>query len=273
MPIRSAFESYVRRNSARQPAVLPRRLNQQRLMQEGTVLRGATRLIVVWLTLAAPAVAQVSAAAQPEPQVVVTTGEGVIRRAPDRAWVTISAESRARTPREAQKINADAMSAVMARLKSSGLQPDAIQTSSYDLQPEFDYANGRQTLRGYVARNSVQVRVDDLPRLGEILDASVGSGATSISSIRFDMRDRTAAEREALRLAVADARARADAAASGAGMRVDRVLRIEEQRSVGVPQPRPMVMAMRAEGAETTTPIAAGELDIRAQVTLTAAIR
>ncbi len=234
---------------------------------------GASKLIVAWFALAAPAVAQVNPPQAPEPPVVVTTGEGMIKRAPDRAWVTISAESRARSPREAQKMNAEAMSAVMARLKSSGLQGDAVQTSSYDLQPEFDYVNGRQTLRDYVARNSLQVRVDDLPRLGDILDASVGSGATAVSGVRFDLRDRTAAEREALKLAVADARARAEAAVSGAGMRVDRVVRIEEQRSGPMPPPRPVIMAMRAEAAEPATPIAPGELEIRAQVTLTATIR
>lgn len=235
---------------------------------------GATRVVLAWLALAAPAFAQVPAPQALEPSVVVTSGEAVIKHAPDRAWVTITAESRARAPREAQRMNADAMSAVLAKLKSFGLQPDAIQTSSYGVQPEYDYVNGRQTLRGYVARNSVDVRVDDLARLGEIMDASVASGATSIAGVRFDLRDRTAAERDALKQAVADARARADAAASGAGMRVDRILRIEEQRMGQVPPPRPLVMtAMRAEAAEPTTPIAPGELEIRSQVTLTAAIK
>ncbi len=233
---------------------------------------GALGLIVAWLALGAPALAQVAPHA-PEAPVVVTTGEAVIKRVPDRAWVTITAESRARTPREAQRLNAEAMSSVMARLKSFALEPNAIQTSSYGVQPEYDYANGRQTLRGYAARNSVEVRVDDLARLGEIMDAAVASGATSVAGVRFDLRDRTAAERDALKQAVADAKARADAAASGAGMRVDRVLRIEEQRSGPMPPPRPLVMAMRAEGAEATTPIAPGELEIRSQVTLTAAIR
>ena len=142
-----------------------------------------------------------------EGPVTVTTGEGSVKRAPDRAWVTVSAESRAKSPREAQKLNADAMSAVLQKLKGAGLRGDAIQTRGYDLQPEFDYNNGRQTLRGYVARNSVEVRVDDLPSLGEILEQAVSSGATSVSGVRFDLKDRAAAEREALRLAVADARA------------------------------------------------------------------
>jgi len=205
--------------------------------------------------------------------VIVTSGEGVVKAAPDRVWVSIAAESRARNPKEAQRANADAMSAVMQKLKTAGLPPDAIRTTSYDLQPEFDYANGRQTLRGYVARNMVEVRVDDVARAGDILDAAVGSGATSVSGVRFDLKDRVGAEREALRLAVADARSRADAAASGAGLRVDRIVRIEEQRGVS-PEPRPQVMMRQmAMEADRQTPITPGELEVRATVTLTTSIR
>jgi len=167
--------------------------------------------IAMLVTASSPARAQ-----QPPPpdqSVVITNGVGVIKRAPDRAFVNIAAESRAKTPAEAQKLNADAMGAVLQKIKGMGLAPEAIRTSGYELQPEFDYANNRQTLRGYVARNSVEVRVDDFPKLGEVLDAAVGAGATSVSGVRFDLKDRTGAEQAALKAAVADARSQADAAA------------------------------------------------------------
>jgi hypothetical protein len=119
----------------------------------------------------------------------------------------------------------------------------------------------------------VEVRVDALPRLGEIIDLAVGSGATMVSGVRFDLQDRTGAEGEALRLAVADARRRAAAAASGADMKVVGIVRIEEHRSSVTPPPRPLI-GMRAEMAqERITPVAPGELEIRSAVTLTAAIR
>jgi uncharacterized protein len=206
--------------------------------------------------------------------VVVTMGEGVIKRAPDRAWVTIAAESRAKTPAEAQKLNADAMSAVMQKLKGVGLPAEAIRTAAYELRPEFDYANNRQTLRGYVARNAVEVRVDDLPKLGEVLDLAVGAGATSVSGIRFDLKDRASAEQVALQRAVSDARAQADTAAQAAGLRVERVVRIDVHRDTSMPPPRPM-MAMRSEMAVMSTepPMAPGELEIKATVTITAVIR
>lgn len=166
------------------------------------------------------------------------------------------------------------MTAVLAKLKAAGLAGDAIRTVAYDLQPEFDYANNRQTLRGYLARNAVEARVDDLAKLGEILGATVGAGATNVSGVRFDVKDRDAAEREALTRAVADARARADAAASGAGVKVERVLRIEEQRAI-VPPPQPVrpMARMTMQEAAGEPPIAPGEIEIRSTVTLTAIIR
>ena len=231
---------------------------------------------VLALVLTLP-IGQSEASAQTAPSndgpVVITSGEGIVKRAPDQAWVTIAAESRAKTPGEAQKLNADAMSAVMQRLKGVGLPAEAIQTSGYELRPEFDYANNRQTLRGYVARNAIEVRVDDLPKLGQVLDLAVGAGATSVSGIRFDLKERSNAEQTALQRAVADARAQANTAAQAAAMRVERILRIEVQREPTMPPPRPM-LAMRSEmAASAEPPIAPGELEVKVRVVMTSAIR
>jgi hypothetical protein len=221
---------------------------------------------------AATAVAQ--DAARFEFPTVVTSGEAEVKKPADRAWVSINAESRSRDPKEAQRANVEAISAVMQKLRAMSLGGDAIRTTSVDLRPEFDYANGRQTLRGYVARNSIEVRVDDISRVGEVISASVGSGATSVGGLRFDIKERDDAEREALRLAVQDARARAEAAAGGAGMRIDRIVRIEDHR-MRTPEPRPMLMerTMTAQAPVPETPVTPGNLIIRATVTLTAAIR
>jgi uncharacterized protein YggE len=232
-------------------------------------------LAAALLGLSNSATAQdVAAISTPSPPVIVMTGEASLQRAPDRAWVTIAAENRARTPEEAQRANTTAMSAVNAKLKASGIAADAIQTIGYNLQPEYDYANGKQTLRDYLARNEVQVRVDALDRVGAVIAAAVGSGATNVSGIRFDLKDRAGAEREAMSSAVADGVARAQAAAAGAHVTVDRVLRVEEQRDFNPPQPRPIAMMSRqAADAAAPVPIEAGEIEIRARVVVTVGIK
>ena len=209
--------------------------------------------------------------AAPSQPLVITSGEAVVRVAPDLAHVALATESRARSPQDAQRQNAEAMTAVRQKLLQGGVPKDAVRTTGYDLQPEFEYASGRQILRGYVARNTIDVRVDDLARIGEVIDLAVGSGATSVSGVRFDLKSRDAVERDALTRAVADARARADAAAAGAGRIIDRVLRIEEARSAEVAMP---MMRMAAAAAPSpSTPIAPSDVEVRAQVTLTAVLK
>jgi uncharacterized protein len=226
-------------------------------------------LIALWLAFAAMPAAQEPAPA-PVP-VIVTVGEAVVRRAPDLAFVTVSVETRAKSPRDAQRLNAEAMTAVQQRLTQARVQKEAIQTKGYDLEQEFDVVQGRRVPREFAARNAVEVRVDEVSRTGEIVDAVVQSGATSISGVRFDLQDRGAAEREALRLAVADARSRADAAAAGAMRSVDRVLRIEDSRDGPVGPPRPMMTMARADSAQT--PVEPGVIEIRARVTLTVSMK
>jgi uncharacterized protein len=229
------------------------------------------------LLVAAPgaAFAQVGQPGQTpaEPSVAVS-GEGIVQAVPDRAWVAIAAESRAANPKDAQRRNVELMSPVQAKLKAAGIPADAIRTVGYDLQQEFDYVNNKRISRGYVARNSIEVRVDQVDRVGEILEIAVGSGATTVNGIRFDLKERARLEREALRLAVADAREKAQAAASGAGRTIDRILRIEEQGVASPPMPiRMMREVASSQAADSAPPISAGQIEIRANVTVVATLK
>jgi uncharacterized protein YggE len=223
------------------------------------------------VALASPAAAQTATPSEP---VVVVSGEGIVKAPPDQAFVTIAAESRSKMPKEAQSANAAAMTAVQQKIVAAGIPKDAIRTLAYDLQLESDWVNGRQVPRGYVARNSIEVRLDDMMRVGEVIDLAVSGGATAVHNVRFDLKQRDMLEREALKRATADARARAEAAASGAGRTIDRVIRIEEPTG-GRPMPPTPMMMMReaAVAAAPPTPVAPGELEIRATVTLTATLK
>ncbi len=206
-----------------------------------------------------------------QPQLIVT-GEGVVKATPDQAWISIGAESRSKMSKTAQQLNADAMTAVLQKIAAFGIAKDAVKTTAIDLQMEFDYADGKQTPRGYVARNTVEVRVDDLAKLGDVLDAVVNSGATMIHGLRFDVKQRDQVAAGALQLAVKNAMAKSQALAAGANSAVDRILRIEELSGGGEPVPMMRQYAMAAR-AEASTPVAAGEIEIRAQVRMTVAIK
>jgi uncharacterized protein YggE len=232
------------------------------------------RLIPVLVLLLSASVAFAQTPTSNEP-VVVTTGEGVVKAAPDQAWVMLAVESRSKNPKDAQAQNAKAMTSVQERLIAAGLPKDAIRTRSYDLNLESDWVNGRQVPRGYVARNTIEVRLDDITRVGEVIDIAITNGANSVHGVRFDLKQRAALEREALKLATADARARAEAAAAGVGASIGRVVRIEEPNRVGFQPPMAMMREVAAaqDGRAVSTPVVAGEIEIRSMVVLTASLK
>ncbi len=228
---------------------------------------GASCLVLGVTILSAPAQAQTA-----DPASIVVSGEGVVKVAPDQAWVRIGTESRSKVSREAQQRNAEVMSAVQQKLAALGIPKDAIKTVGVDLQPEFDYRDGRQTLRGYVARNTIEVRIDEFAKIGDVLDAAVSSGATNVHDLRFDVKSRDRVEQDALKAAVGSAITKANTVAAAAKRAVDRILRIEESfLGGGGPQPMESVRFMKADAA--ATPVAAGEIEIRALVRLTVAIK
>lgn len=207
-----------------------------------------------------------------DPPQIIVTGEGTIKATPDQARITIGAESRSKIAKDAQQRNAEVMTAVQQKIAALGIPKDAIRTTAIDLQPEFDYANGKQTARGYVARNTVEVRVDDFARLSDVIDAVVNSGATNLHGLRFDVKQREQLEASALQAAVKEGLAKAQAIAAGAQKSIDRVLRIEEQFTGGG-GPMPMMREVAMMKADASTPVAPGEIEIRAQVRIAVAIK
>jgi uncharacterized protein YggE len=229
---------------------------------------------VLCLGFSVPALAQTPDSGSSTPPVIVTMGTSRVQVAPDRAFLMLATEATAPAPTAAQQRIAQAMAAVRARLKSAKVPDDAVKTVSYSLQEDADFVNGRRVPKGYRASNAIEVRVDDVDRVGEVLDAAVQAGATTVNEIRFDLKDRDAVERQALKQAVADARARADAIAAGAGVTIASIVRIDEQgRSFPIPPPMPMRTANAAMAMAPGTPISGGEIEVQATVTLTVAIK
>jgi uncharacterized protein YggE len=213
----------------------------------------------------------------PSPPSIVTQGEATLKRAPDRAWLTVATETRESKPADARRRNAEVMTDVQRALRGAGLAADAIRTTGFSLTPEMDWNNGRGTIRGYVARNQIEVRVDDLDKLADVIDAANVPKASGLSIIgpRFDLKNEQAAQNEALRLAVEAAMGRAQAIAAGAKRSVGPVIRIEEQGS-GPVFPKPMMATRAFAGAAdmaVETPITPGDIEVRAQVTLTVELR
>lgn len=206
---------------------------------------------------------------------IVTPGVAVITRAPDRAWVLVSTDARASRAADARKLGAQAMTDVQAALRATGLAADATRTVAYSLEPETVWTEGRPSVKDYVAHNQIEVRVDDLDKLSDVLDAAntPKNVALVIDGPRFDVRDREALEKQALSSAVEDAMTRAQAMAQGGKLTLGPIQTIENETPTATGSPPPMRMAVAAGAGSPSTPVIPGTIEIRAEVRLTVAVR
>ena len=197
------------------------------------------------------------------------TGEARITAKPDRVQIDVGVSTHAATSQEAAAQNARELQSVLAALRKAAGAGAELKTVSYTLNPNYRYpkGGGEPTLEGYSASNMVQVTLDDLGKIGPVIDAASAAGANQVHSIQFTLHDQDAVRAQALREAALRARADADVLASALGLKVVRVLTVEENspRVMPIPMYRREV-AMSAGAA--ATPVEAGTLDLSADVTL-----
>jgi uncharacterized protein YggE len=201
---------------------------------------------------------------------IVTTVREEVEVVPDRATLTFAVETHAKTAAGAGAENARIQSAVLDALKRLGVAAAQLRTSGLSINPEYEYPRegGRPILTGYQAVNSVRVEIRQLSQVGALIDAGLAKGATNVGALQFFASNTEAAEREALRNAVARARADADAIAEAAGARVVALVQVTVLSGQGT-QPMPEMvgaMAMRARAADAQTPIETGSLKVSATI-------
>ncbi|MGQ2992329.1 MAG: SIMPL domain-containing protein [Brevundimonas sp.] len=193
---------------------------------------------------------------------------GEVRVAPDMATVTFGVVTEAPTAQAAMAQNAERMNAVSAALRRAGVAERDIQTSGLNLQAQYDYQeNQPPKLRGYQASDRVTVRVMDLTKTGATVDAVVAAGVNQIDGVAFGLKDPSAAENEARRLAVKALQAKAQLYAEALGVQLGGIRSLNEGGGY-TPQPPMPMYAMRAGAmAADSTPVSGGELSVKIDVT------
>jgi uncharacterized protein len=229
----------------------------------GNLKNASFAALAAALAVAAPVLGQ-----QPQLSSIRVTGEGRVTTRPDRAQIDIGVTTHAATSQEAAADNARRLEAVLAALRSAAGPAVVLKTVGYALHPDYHYhPNGAApTLEGYTAANIVQVTLDELGRIGSIIDAATRAGANQVQGIQFTLRDPDAVRATALREAAARARAAADVLAAALGLKVLRVLTVEESS----PRISPVRWLSRsAAPAAVETPVEPGTLESGAEVVLT----
>jgi len=198
------------------------------------------------------------------------TATGEVSRVPDVAIISAGVVSRSATASAALQDSAERMQRVLSALKRAGVADRDVQTSNVSLNPEYRYQDNQSPqLVGYTASNSVSIRFRDIRNSGKILDALVAQGANQINGPSLIVDKPEAALDEARTKAVAIGRARADLYARSLGMRIVRVVAVNESSGYYAPPPPAPPVAMMARGERDSSPVQPGEQKIQVNLAMT----
>ncbi|MES1201424.1 MAG: SIMPL domain-containing protein [Pseudomonadota bacterium] len=233
------------------------------------------------LAVAVPTLAMAQATSPPmgapapiQGTLLSVNAEGKVTAAPDMGVISLGVVTDGDTAAAAMAANSQRMNALMAALRRAGIAERDVQTSNLSVNPQYQYVENQPPhLTGYQANNQVTVKVRNLARMGNVVDAAVAAGGNTVNGISFTFQDVDAQIDRARTDAITEARHRADLYAHALGMQVARVISVSEGGGYSPPMPMPVMMMARAEAAPAPPPVAPGEVDTTASVSVVFELR
>ncbi len=203
---------------------------------------------------------------------ITVSGLGRVAVVPDVADVRLGVSVTRPSVAEARTAAAETASRILDAVTAAGVARSDVRTASLQVQPEYEYLERTQRLKGQNVSHQYLVTVRALDVLGRVIDDGLAAGATTLDSVSFRSGDPAAAESAARVAAVRDARAKAEALAAEAGVAIGDVISIAE--AVGGPVPRPMAgrVKMMAVAEAAPTPVEAGTDEVSVAIVATFAI-
>jgi uncharacterized protein YggE len=214
-----------------------------------------------------------AALADQEPRTISVSGTGTVDAAPDIARLRLAVQRRDLNMQAARDATVKVSRDFIALCKRLGIKESKVRTAGLTIQPEYrwDQKQGLQVFTGYFVQRQLEVELNDLDKLGELIEGAVNAGVNEVSPPELDNSQRRELARQALAAAATDARSNAQRIADTLGVKLG-ALRTIDAHSNQPPPPRPM-MRMAAMSAEADGGAGAsytpGEISVDAQVNAT----
>lgn len=215
-----------------------------------------------------PEQVQQEAAAQRQ---ITVEGRGEIQTVPDVAQISLGVTTGIQpTAEAAMKKLSSSFDAVLKAVKGEGIKDEDIKTTNLTINPQYDYKDGRRTLRGFEASESIQVKIRDFSKISDVLGKTVLEGVNQVGGVSFIVDDPDQLQEEAQEKAIEDARDNAKQLAKALDVRLGKVKSFTSIKSGGG-QPPVFARAMLedAAGELSGPPVEPGSQEIVSTVTIT----
>ena len=197
------------------------------------------------------------------------TGDAVVTAKPDRALIDVGVLTQEKQSQNAVTQNAKQLDSIVTALhKLLGADAD-IKTINYALNPDYQYRpiGGKSSVSSYTALNVVRVTLDDLEKVGPVIDTATQAGANHVEGVRYTVRDQQVLHSQAVREAALKARAGAEALASALNLKIVRIVSVDDGGDG--PPPGPDAPDLRDPGGPAPAPVQSSSFVVTANVTLT----
>ncbi len=198
---------------------------------------------------------------------LTVTGESTKSIKPSIAYLNIGVTTNAEDLKDAQKENTTKMNTIIKVIKDNGIDEADIQTSSYNMYPQYDQVTYSKIV-GYNVQHIISVTVREMEKAGSIMDLAVDNGANSSHSMSFGITDeeRENIYVEAMKDAINKGQIKANALAEGMKVTIKGPVEVIEGAKGFSPLPSYDMEMKREEAASTS--FMPGELKVNATVTL-----
>lgn len=181
---------------------------------------------------------------------ITLDGEGKITATPDIAEISLGLMTEKISVAEAQKENTEKMNQILAELKKMSIEEKDIKTTNYSIYPRYDWADGKQTLKGYQVSQSVTVKIRNLDKIGAVLEMAGRLGANQTGGLSFTIDEPEKLKQQAREKALLNAKEKAEALAKVAGVKLGRLVSFTESSGNAYPVYRDTSMSFGLGGAE-----------------------
>lgn len=191
---------------------------------------------------------------------ITVYGESEVNLQPDQVRVSVGVETQADNADSAVRENATLINAVLVKIDEFGEEISAVSTGSYQVYPMH-----REEGIQYQALNELRVTLDDIARLGELIDILTTAGANRIQSVQFQASAQENAKLQALGRAVEQAKGKAQVLAEAANVQLGKLVSITEEAGSYTPYVLSDTQAF-GMGKEAVTEIRPENVTVNARV-------
>jgi len=208
---------------------------------------------------------------------ITVSDKGEIYAKPDLALTTFSVVTEAKTVAQAMSQNTEKMNAIIDEMKKQGVDEKDLKTISFNIYPRYEYRRtteiipyppGTRVLVGYEVSQSLQVKIRDMTKIGQIIEGATEAGANQVGDLQFTIDKQDELKEQAREEAITKAKDKAKEIASQLGINLVRVTNFSETSIV--PRYYGLEKAMALGGGEAEAPeIETGENKIEVTVSIT----